>query len=76
MRTGVLGYRVSITSTWSCHCDGDFNACNIEGMNAQGHLLHGVLERYGLNAVSLGSVVSGPGYTYCSGSTCQQLIIF
>ena len=51
---------------------GDFNAHlagNIEGMNAQGHLLHGVLERCGLNAVSLGSLASGPGYTYCSGST-------
>ena len=51
---------------------GDFNAHlagNFEGMNAQGHLLHGVLERCGHNAVSLGRLASGPGYTYCSGTT-------
>ena len=35
--------------------------------NVQGVLLQEVMERLQLSAVSLGSLASGPGYTYLSG---------
>ena len=53
---------------------GDFNAHlsragNREGMNFQGHLIQGVLERGSFSALSPRGLACGPGYTYCCGST-------
>lgn len=58
---------VVVLGDFNAHLGGHGGLAGVGESNLQGVLLQEVMDRGNLSAVSLGSLASGPGYTYCSG---------
>ena len=58
---------VAVLGDFNAHLGGLGGHVGVGESNLQGVLLQDVMDRCSLSAVSLGSLASGPGYTYCSG---------